>query len=203
MRIIGKYRIARRLGAPIFEKTQNAKYAARLTRKLKNSKKKFSQKSDYGQALNEKQKARFTFGVTNTQFSNYVKEATAKGGSKPGEYLMKKLEMRLDNVVYKIGFANTRLFARQMVNHGHILVNGKKMSIPSYQTKVGDVVTIREGSKSKPLFGKLEERIQNSKLPQWISYEADTKKGEVKTLPKIESQEYQFSPNAIIEFYSR
>jgi small subunit ribosomal protein S4 len=140
--IIGpKYKIARRLGAPVFEKTQTQKFSVRSERKMKN--RGFSkQKSEFGQQLNEKQKARMYYGVSEKQFSKYVKEAISKKASKAVGLLFETLETRLDNLVYRLGFAQTRYQARQFVGHGHILVNGKKVTIPSYVVKQGDTISL-------------------------------------------------------------
>src|SRR5438128_843190 len=148
--IIGpKYKIARRLGAPIFEKTQGQKYALHLERKGK--KRGFSKpKSEYGIQMNEKQKARFTYGLSEKQFSNYVKEALSKKSSNASGMIFEFLETRLDNIIYRLGFAPTRLGARQMVSHGHIAVNGKRVTVPSKRVYLGDKIEIVERSKGKP-----------------------------------------------------
>ena len=203
MIIKGKYRIARRLGAPIFEKTQTQKFALSAQRKLKvkrNSKPK--QKTDYGMQFNEKQKARFTYIVNERQFNNYVKAALAEKG-KSTQILFEKLELRLDNALSRIGLAKTRLHARQIVNHGHIRVNGKKVDIPSYHLKIGDKISIREGSLKKPIFANLAERLADVKTPSWINFNLEKNVGEVLGLPKPENQELMFNLGAVIEFYSR
>jgi small subunit ribosomal protein S4 len=147
MKIGPRYKIARRLGAPIFEKTQTAKFKARTgeTRRP-------PMRSDFGKQLIEKQKARFTYGVSEKQFSSYVKTVLESKTSVPVQKLLEKLETRLDNVVYRSGFASTRQFARQVVSHGHVLVNGRKLNVPSYVVKPGDMISIREGSKSNGIF---------------------------------------------------
>src|SRR3989344_1172477 len=201
--IIGpKYKIARRLGAPIFEKTQTQKYALHLERKGK--KRGFSkQKSEFGIQMNEKQKARFTYGLSERQFSNYVKEALLKKGANASSVIFEFLEMRIDNVVYRLGFAKTRLGARQMVSHGHITVNGKRINTPSRRVSVGDKVGIREASVGKPLFANLDERIKNITIPSWIKLDSGRKTAEIQGKPVLQPAENMFDLNAVIEFYSR
>jgi len=202
MKIGPKYKIARRLGAPVFEKTQTQKYVLSLARKSKTKGKKPRAKSDYGLGLNEKQKARYSYGLSERQFSNYIESAVSKQGNS-GEKLLQLLEGRLDNVVLRLNLANTRQFARQMVSHGHITVNNKKVTIPSYQVSVGDVIGIREGSKKKPLFATLEERLKTVKFPSWLKFDIQKKEGVVDGAPRIGKDEVLFDVGAVLEFYSR
>ncbi len=199
--IIGpKYKIARRLNAPVFEKTQTQKYAISRTRKSKEERRKT--RSDFGQQLLEKQKARFSYALTEKQFANYVKKALAKKGSNQS-ILFDALERRLDNAVLRAGFATTRLAARQMVSHGHITVNGKRVTIPSHQIKQGDVIGVREGSKTKALFNGLDERLKNFQAPSWLIVNPGEKSIAVKGVPAFGSQELLFDIDAVLEFYSR
>lgn len=201
MKIGPKYKIARRLGAPIFEKTQTQKYAIRSERKLKN--KGFSRpKSEYGIQHNEKQKAKMFYGVSEKQFANYVKNALDKKASHATSAVFESLESRLDNVVYRIGLAPTRRAARQMVSHGHIIVNGKKTSIPSRHLVIGDQIGIREGSANSALFNAFKDRFENMTVPEWITFDPKTKKAEIKSLPKLQT-DMLFDLNAVVEFYSR
>ena len=201
--IIGpKYKIARRLGAPIFEKTQTQKYAMNAERRGK--RKGFSKaKSEFGLQMNEKQKARFTYGIGEKQFSNYVKEALLKKGSNTSQTIFGFLELRLDNIIYRLGFAPTRLGARQMVSHGHITVNGKRVDIPSRRMSVGEKIAIRSGSISKALFSSLDDRIKNVTIPSWIKFDATKKEAEVQGMPQFIPGENMFDLNTVIEFYSR
>jgi len=203
--IIGpKYKIARRLGAPIFEKTQTAKFALSKERREKNSKRGFSRpKSEYGLQLLEKQKARFTYCLTEKQFSKYVKEAMDKKGKSATSSIFESLELRADNVAYRAGFASTRLASRQMVGHGHMLVNGKRITIPSYKLSEGDVLSIRVASSGKPLFQGLDERLKAHTVPAWIKFDFDKKTATVQGMPKYEQSENLFDLNAVLEFYSR
>lgn len=200
MIIKSKYKVARRLGAPLFEKTQTAKYALRQERKEKGA---WRPKSDFGLQMLEKQKARFTYGMNERQFSKYVREAVAKKGVNSTQLLFTKLESRLDNVVYRLGFAPTRSAARQMVAHGHIRVDGLRVTIPSYQVAAGDIVSIRPGSLAKPLFKTLDEKMKEVKVPEWLSYDGEKKEAKVTGAPKYEPRDNHFDIKAVLEFYSR
>ena len=148
--IIGpKYKIARRLGVPIFEKTQTQKYAIRAGKRAEShGNKRKGVKSGYGLGMLEKQKARWSYGITSKQFTKYVKNAIGKKGNS-AELLIRTLEGRLDNIALRSSYAPTRQAARQMVSHGHLTVNGTIVTIPSYEVSVGDIIRIREGSKKK------------------------------------------------------
>jgi small subunit ribosomal protein S4 len=200
MIIKSKYKVARRLGAPLFEKTQTAKYALRQERKDKGA---WRPKSDFGLQMLEKQKARFTYGINERQFSKYVRAAVAKKGVNSTQLLFFKLECRLDNVVYRLGWAPTRSAARQMVSHGHIRVGGTRVTIPSYEVKVGEIITIRPGSLVKPLFKTFDEKMKEVKIPEWLSYDADKKEAKATGAPKYEPRDNHFDIKAVLEFYSR
>lgn len=202
MKIGPRYKIARRLGANVFEKTQGQKFAIRSTQKNQSIGKKPRAKSDYGLGLLEKQKARYSYGITSKQFSNYVKKATEKKGNS-ADMLVSLLESRLDNVALRAGYATTRQAARQMTSHGHLTVNGVIITIPSYQVKIGDIVGIREGSKKKALFNTLDERLKTIKLPAWLKLNFDKKEFTVDGTPHAAHSELLFSPGAVLEFYSR
>ena len=201
--IIGpKYKIARRLGAPIFEKTQTQKYALHLERKGKQ--RGFSKpKSEFGLQLNEKQKARFIYGLSEKQFSNYVKEALLKKSAKTSQTIFEFLELRLDNVIYRLGFTSTRSEARQMTSHGHISVNGKRITVPSRRMKPGDKIEISPRSLQKPLFSDLNEKLQNTVTPSWIKFDSEKKVAEIQGMPQFLQTENMFDLNMVIEFYSR
>ena len=197
-----KYKIARRLGAPIFEKTQTQKYALHLERKGK--KRGFSkQKTEFGLQLNEKQKARFTYGLSERQFSNYVKEAIAKKSGNAPQLIYEFLESRLDNVLYRMGFAPTRGGARQMVSHGHIRINGRKVDTPSLRTGLGDKIDINPRSLEKPLFANLDDRLKSSVTPSWIKLDGPKRTAEIQGAPVLVKSENMFDLNTVIEFYSR
>ena len=155
-------------------------------------------KSEYGVHLAEKQKVRFIYGVMEKQFHKYYIMATKKDGI-TGEMLLQILESRLDNVVYRLGFAKTRKQARQMVNHGHILLNGAKVSIPSYLVKVGDVITVKENSGIKKLI------VANSDVvvPGWLEADKDNFTGKVVSLATKSDIDYAVQENLIVEYYSK
>jgi small subunit ribosomal protein S4 len=205
MKIGPRYKIARRLGANIFEKTQTQKFAIRSEQKAgvgRNGKSKPKAKSDYGLGLIEKQKARYSYGITSKQFSNYISKATDKKGN-TAEHLIFLLESRFDNLALRAGYATTRQAARQLTSHGHLTINGKIVTIPSYQVKIGDVIGIREGSKKKVLFTTLDERLKVIKIPAWLKLNFDKKEVTVDGIPHVAQTELMFNVGAVIEFYSR
>jgi len=197
-----KYKLCRRLGTPIYEKCQTAKFA-QSEPAAKKGKKGFGRRSDYGNQLIEKQKVRFMYGVREKQFGNYVEHAmeTAKKGTTPAVLLFRQLEERLDNVIYRLGFASTRALARQMASHGHFTVNGKKMTIPSYAVKPMDVIAIREGSKSNGLFTDIATKLKAVKTPEWLKWDDTSMTAKVTGDPKNPDAFLNFQ--AVIEFYSR
>ncbi|OHA93295.1 MAG: hypothetical protein A3E02_00455 [Candidatus Zambryskibacteria bacterium RIFCSPHIGHO2_12_FULL_38_34] len=201
--IIGpKYKIARRLKSPIFEKTQTQKYSLREERK--NKKKSFNKpKTDFGIQLNEKQKARMFYCVAEKQFAKYVNQALAKKTSSPVITLLKTLEHRLDNVVWRAGILPTHLSARQAVSHGHFLVNDKKVYVPSFSVSPGDKITIREGSKESKLFSEMENKITETKSPDWISWDSKKKELSIKEGSFTEKADLLFDLNQVIGYYQR
>ncbi|PIR40056.1 MAG: 30S ribosomal protein S4 [Candidatus Zambryskibacteria bacterium CG10_big_fil_rev_8_21_14_0_10_34_34] len=201
--IIGpKYKIARRLQAPIFEKTQTQKFSLREERK--NKKRSFrKQKTDYGIQLNEKQKARMFYCVTEKQFAKYVKQALEKKVSSPTVTLLKSLEHRLDNVVWRAGILPTHLSARQAVAHGHFLVNGKRVYVPSYSVSLKDKITIRERSKGSKLFNELEEKMKETQSPDWMSWDNIKKEISIKEGTIAEKADLLFDLGQVIEYYQR
>ncbi|MES2216361.1 MAG: 30S ribosomal protein S4 [Patescibacteria group bacterium] len=200
MKIGPRYKKARYLGAPVFHKTQTQKYAMRAQRKTKTVRR--GQKSEYGRQMMEKQKARFSYGISGTQFTKYVKKALATPGDN-GKNLMKILEGRLDNAVLRIGFAPSRSAARQMVSHGHIKVNNIIVTIPSYNVRVGDIITIRDGSKNKGIFAKFDENIKAVKIPAWLSLQVEKREAKVEGEPTIDMSELLFDVRQVLEFYTR
>ena len=158
--------------------------------------------SEYGKQLNEKQKVKFIYGVLEKQFHGYYEKAESKKGI-PGEIMLQELERRLDNVVYRMGFASTRREARQLVNHGHFTVNGKRCNIPSAQVKVGDVVAVCQKSQSSVKFKALLEEFGKKATPQWIERAADSFEGKIVALPVREDIDFEVAENLIVELYSR
>lgn len=202
MKIGPKFKIAKRLGAPIFEKTQTQKFALSEARRGKVRTRRPGTMSDYKRQLIEKQKMRFSYGISEKQLRRYVDEAIAKS-QQPIAQLISRLECRLDNVVYRLGLAKTRLMARQMVSHGHIVVNGKRFTVPSHKVSKGDVITIREGSKNARLFENLGEQHESAAVPNWLSFDAKKMEGTVTGEPTYEPSETLFDPEQVLEFYSR
>ncbi len=201
MKIGPKYKLARRLGAPIFEKTQSPKYALSLSRKEKAGMVKSRPKSEFGIQLLEKQKARFSYGLTERQFRVYVDKALSSDSQV--QKLFSLLETRLDNVIYRSGFAKTRAQARQAASHGHILVNGRRVTIPSIALKVGDVLSIRESSVNSALFGEAAERMRTVSMPAWIKVDPEKRAAEVVGEPVYVPGEQVFDLGVVIEFYNR
>jgi small subunit ribosomal protein S4 len=159
--------------------------------------------SEYGTQLREKQKARSIYGVLERQFRNYYKKASRLEGV-TGDRLLQLLESRLDNVVYRLGFADSRPQSRQIVGHGHIQVNGKKVNIPSYQVQAGDRISWREQSRKTGLFEIVSNGMgANSVIPSWLNVDSDKAVGEVVTLPKSGDVELSIDTRQIVEFYSR
>lgn len=156
--------------------------------------------SDYAVHLNEKQKIRLTYMVSEKQFAKYYKTASRKTGV-TGTILLQILESRLDNVIYRAGFSTTRRQSRQLVNHGHVLVNGKKVDIPSFLVKPGEVITIRE--KSKELFKGLVEYVDSAASSAWITADKADLKITFDRLPEREEMDPEFKEQLVIEYYSK
>ncbi len=201
MKIGPKFKIAKRLGAPIFEKTQTQKFAASAARVKDKKQGRPGQMSDFKRQLIEKQKMRFSYGITEKQLRKYVDESLEKS-DEPIQFLMARLEMRLDNVAYRLGLAKTRRLARQMASHGHLVVNGKKFTIPSHQLKIGDTVSVREGSRSSLLFSNLAESHSGT-VPAWLKFDIKKLEGKVESVPAYAPAETLFDPEQVFEFYSR
>ena len=159
-------------------------------------------KSEYGLQLCEKQKAKFIYGVLEKPFLNYFKKADQMSGM-TGENLMVLLESRLDNVVFRLGFARTRREARQIVDHKHVFVNGKQINIPSYLVKAGDVIEIREKSKSSARYKEILESTNGRLVPEWLEADADALKGSVKSIPTREVIDVPVNEMLIVELYSK
>lgn len=202
MKIGPKYKIARRLGAPVFEKTQTPKYAISLARKERSDKRgRNKPKSEFGRQLIEKQKARFTYGITEKQFRNYVNKALHS--SNPVQKLFTTLESRLDNVVFRSGLAKTHSQARQAASHGHILVNGKRVRVPSILLSKKDTISIRAGSTTSPLFGEVTERMKQLSMPGWLKVDPENRSVVVEGGPVYAEQDHAFNLGMVIEFYNR
>ena len=168
-------------------------------RQLKRSNRKMS---EYGLQLREKQKAKFIYGVLEKPFLNYFKKADQMSGM-TGENLMVLLESRLDNVVFRLGFARTRREARQIVDHKQVLVNGKQVNIPSYLIKAGDVIEIKEGKKSSQRYKDIVEVTGGRLVPEWLESDLENLKGTVKELPTREAIDVPVDEMMIVELYSK
>ena len=168
-------------------------------RQLKRANRKMS---EYGLQLREKQKAKFIYGVLEKPFLNYFKKASKMNGM-TGENLMVLLESRLDNVVFRLGLANTRRQARQIVRHGHIAVNGKRLDIPSALVKAGDVISVMEGSRSKEYFKGMAETLAGKTVPAWLIQDAENLGGKVDRYPTREEIDVPIEEHLIVELYSK
>lgn len=174
--------------------------------KLDSERKHRSNVSEYGEQLRAKQKMRITYGLMEKQFSLYVKKATkthesGESSVTPALKLVRELESRLDNVVYRSSFATSRALARQLVSHGHILVNGRRINIASHQVKIGDVISIREGSKSAKVFDGLSEKLTSMTPSYVLTVNPQSLSSEVKALPR--EVEPGFDIQKVLEYYSR
>jgi small subunit ribosomal protein S4 len=158
--------------------------------------------TDYGRQLREKQKAKRLYNLLETQFHNYFVAAKKMTGD-TAQNVYKKLEFRLDNAIYKSGIAESMRTSRQLVNHGHFLVNGKKVDIPSYQVKVGDVITLSARSLKSKRFAELVERMKHIKTADWLFYDSKDMTVKVTDVPDMKKVSLAFDMKSIIEFYSR
>ncbi len=174
-------------------------YDKKSRRELKRSNRKMS---EYGMQLREKQKAKFIYGVLEKPFSNYYKKADKMQGQ-TGENLMRMLECRLDNVIFRLGFARTRREARQIVDHKQVLVNGKQVNIPSYLVKAGDTVEIKEKCKSSQRYKDIIEVTGGRMIPEWLEADQEALKGTVKELPSREMIDVPVDEVQIVELYSK
>lgn len=198
-----RYKLAKRLGATVFEKAQTQKFAVSADRSARNKRRSRGRQSEYGKQMLEKQKVRITYGLPEKQFRNYVDKALAGKGAKPVERLHEALELRLDNVAWRLGLAPTRRGARQMAAHGHLTVNGRKVRIPSYALSVGDVVGIREGSRGHGTLIGFAERALEKPLPSWLALDTKRLEGKVTARPTAETADPAGDLGAVLSFYTR
>lgn len=168
----------------------------------RNPKQSRRKQSEYGLQLTEKQKVKFIYGILEKQFRHYYELAAKKNGV-TGEMLLQILESRLDNVVYRLGLANTRREARQIVNHGHITVNGSKVDIPSYLVKPGDVIAVKEKSRNSVRIKEIVETNAKRVIPAWLDMNRDTLTGKVLKLSEREDIDYDVEEHLIVELYSK
>jgi len=196
-----KFKICRRLGPGVYDKCQTAKFTMPSKFAFGGKSRRPKQLSEYGTQLIEKQKVRMSYGISEKQLSNYVKKATHIKGAGTAEKFYEDLESRLDNAIYRLGLGPTRRAARQMVSHGHFIVNDHKVTIPSYVVMPGDIIKVREGSKGSKLFTDLADRLKDYTAPVWLTF--DFNKTEVKIIAKPKNLETFLDLNAVLEFYSR
>ena len=157
---------------------------------------------EYGLQLREKQKVRRVYGILERQFRNYYRVASTHSGV-TGEALLRTLELRLDNVVYRMGFASSRAQARQLVGHGHFAVNGRPTNIPSFQLKPGDKIEVREGRRAREPFKLAKETLKNHQAPEWLSIDAATLSGTVADFPRRDQMPLDLNEQLVVEYYSR
>ncbi len=188
------------MGPGVYDKCQTPKFASAAS-KMTPGGKRPKAPTEYGAQLLEKQKIRFSYGISERQLSNYVKKAAHIKGAGTAEKLYENLESRLDNTVYRMGLGPSRRAARQMVSHGHFMVNNHRVTVPSYELKPGDIIKIREGSKGKKIFENLAERLKDYSAPSWLSFDPGSMEGKILAKPK--NTETFLDINAVLEFYSR
>lgn len=196
-----KFKICRRLGPGVYDKCQTPKFRVPSAKGGFSSARRPKALSEYGAQLVEKQKIRFSYGISERQLSNYVKKTSLVKGAGTAEKLYEELESRLDNVVYRMGLRNSRRATRQMVSHGHFIVNDTRITIPSYALKSGDIIKIREGSKNKKIFSNLAQTLKDYISPAWVSFDLNSMQGKILDKPK--NTESFLDLNAVLEFYSR
>ncbi len=194
-------KISRRFGVPLFGPSKAlerrayppGQHGARNIRR---------KKSEYSEMLAEKQKLRMQYGLLEKQFRRVFREAQRRRGV-TGTYLLQLLELRLDNVVYRLGFANSRAAARQFVNHGHILVNGHRVDIPSYQCQPNDKVEVRQSARSQQLAAKFLDITQGARVPDWVTVDRDKQVGTVHRPPERDEVDPMVNEQLVVELYSR
>jgi small subunit ribosomal protein S4 len=201
MKLGPKYKICKRLGSPIFEKCQTQQFQISSSKRATGKKMKRAG-SEYQKQLIEKQKLRLLYGLTEKQFSNYVRQAL-ENNTNPQEILFQLLEERLDSVIYRMGLAKTRRMARQVVSHGHVTVNGRKVTVPSYHVKPGDAIAVRDGSRGSVLFEAMTDRLQEYNAPSWIQFDPKTLQGTLKNQPVFANQDVPVDIKAVFEYYTR
>ncbi|NCN52859.1 30S ribosomal protein S4 [Candidatus Wolfebacteria bacterium] len=156
--------------------------------------------SEFGQQLNEKQKIKFSYGIRENQMRK-IFDTASKNVGVTGEMILQLLESRLDNVVFRLGFVPSRSIARQAIGHGHLLVNGRKTTVPSYKLRVGDKVSIRPGSKDKAIFKGLADYLKGYEVPVWLKMDKEKFEGEMVSMPK--DTEVPFDVNMVVDYYSK
>lgn len=198
-----RYKTAKRLGATVFEKAQTQKFAISAERSAKNKRRGRGRASEYSKQMLEKQKVRITYGLSERQFRNYVNKALEVHTMTPVERLHELLELRLDNVIWRLGLTGTRRGARQMVAHGHVMVDGKKMRVPSHMLAVGDNISVREESKEHGVLVGFAENFATRTLPSWLVWDVKKMEGSVKERPTSASADVAGDLVMVLSFYTR
>lgn len=197
---VKKFKKCRRFGSTIYEKCSSAKYA-QSEEKRKFSGTRPKRPSEYGLKLIEKQKLRLSYGLKEKKLSAYIFDAI-NSSDETYQKIYENLEIRLDNVIYRLGLADSRAMAKQMVSHGHFTLNGRKFNIPSYAVKVGDKIAVREGSKDRAFFREIDKKDLR-KMPKWLSFDFKALVGEATGKPEFDIKNNEFNFAQIIEFYTR
>lgn len=200
MQIGPRYKICKRLGSGVFQKCQTQKFE---TSKSRSEPKYRRRQSNYGMQLEEKQKVRYSYGIHERQFRSYVHTATAQNKERPVTALYQDLETRLDNVVFRAGFGKSRQMSRQLVVHGHIFVNGRRIDVPSYSVKTGDEVSVRPQSQDKGPFQDAKEGFEGCSAPAWLSVDREKLTATIQAAPAYDPTVEIFDLTSVIEFYSR
>lgn len=195
-----KIRASRKFGVALTTKAE--KYLARRNYRPGQHGQNPQRVSEYGVQLREKQKAKAIYGIMEKQFRIYYQKASKKVGI-TGDALLQMLELRLDNVVFRLGFATTRAQARQLVSHGFFNINGKKVNIPSYQVKVGDEIAVREGKRKSKYMQNIAQLLANAKTVEWLSLDAEKYSGRVLSVPSRDQIDSSINSQLIVEHYSR
>lgn len=201
MQIGPRYKICKRLGSGVFQKCQTQKFETAKSRGGKQRRRR--RQSNYGAQLEEKQKVRYSYGIREGQFRRYIETAVSQTNKRPVNALYQNLESRLDNVVFRAGFAKSRQMARQLVVHGHIFVDGTRVDVPSYTVKTGDKVHVRDQSQDKEPFRMAKEGYEGYKAPAWLSVDRDNLTAEIQAVPTFDPTAEIFDLTSVIEFYSR
>ena len=199
MKAVKKYKIARRLNVPVFEKCQTQTYATREKQKERRPNRRMP--SEFGRQLLEKQKVGYLYGVSDQWIRRCIRESRAVRGHLREDFFVNRLERRLDNIVYRLGLADTRRMSRQMVSHGHITVNGVRTTIPSYRVRDEDEIGIRKGSETASFFVELKEKMDARSRVSWVRWDDAAKKGSILDAPSVDAEFLNFA--SVFEYYSR
>lgn len=200
-KVVKKFKIGRRLGAGVLDKCATPQFTSSQSRKSKAGRPK--KISDYGYSLLDKQRVRYAYGISERQLQKYVKNAHTSntGDAKPANMLFQNLEQRIDNIVYRLGLAQSRRMARQMVSHGHFLVNDRRTMVPSQMLRIGDKISVRDNSRESTLFHEADKKMAGYKSPAWLKKDASKLTAEIIGAPADPDPFFNFS--AVIEYYSR